>query len=147
MPTAKNFVSQEQKERIRLAIMDAELNTSGEIRVHIEEVCDEDVMDRAAYVFGKLAMHKTKERNGVLFYLAFKNRKFAIVGDAGINAVVEPEFWNEAKRHMLVHFREDKFTEGLIAAIEQVSKQLKQHFPRQRNDVNELSDDISFGKI
>jgi uncharacterized membrane protein len=104
-------------------------------------------MDRAAYVFGKLAMHKTKERNGVLFYLAFKNRKFAIVGDAGINAVVEPEFWNEAKRHMLVHFREDKFTEGLIAAIEQVSKQLKQHFPRQRNDVNELSDDISFGKI
>ena len=147
MPTAKNFFSQEQKERIRLAIMDAELNTSGEIRVHIEEVCEEDVMDRAAYVFGKLAMHKTKERNGVLFYLAFKNRKFAIVGDAGINAVVEPESWNEAKRHMLVHFGEDKFTEGLIAAIEQVSKQLKQHFPRQRNDVNELSDDISFGKI
>ena len=108
MPTAKNFFSQEQKERIRLAIMDAELNTSGEIRVHIEEVCEKDVMDRAAYVFGKLAMHKTKERNGVLFYLAFKNRKFAIVGDAGINAVVEPEFWNEAKRHMLVHFREDR---------------------------------------
>ncbi|MCE1166765.1 MAG: TPM domain-containing protein [Sphingobacteriia bacterium] len=147
MPTAKNFFSQEQKERIRLAIMDGELNTSGEIRVHIEEVCEEDVMDRASYVFGKLSMHKTKERNGVLFYLAFKNRKFAIIGDAGINAVVDADFWNEAKHRMLVQFREDKFTEGLIAAIEQVSQQLKQHFPRQRDDVNELSDEISFGKL
>ncbi|MFO7829685.1 MAG: TPM domain-containing protein, partial [Bacteroidales bacterium] len=84
---ASEFFSTEQKKQITDAIKEAELNTSGEIRVHIEMDCKEDVLDRAAFMFEKLAMHKTELRNGVLFYLSIKDRKFAILGDAGINAV------------------------------------------------------------
>ena len=80
-PTAKNFFTAYQKEEIKQAIGEAESNTSGEIRVHIESKCNEDVLDRAAFLFEKLEMHKTEQRNGVLFYLAVNSRKFAILGD------------------------------------------------------------------
>ena len=97
MSTSRNFFTSEQKMAITDAIKQAELNTSGEIRVHIEDKCKGDVLDRASFIFEKLKMHKTQLRNGVLFYLAVKNKKFAILGDAGINAVVPDDFWNEIK--------------------------------------------------
>ena len=90
-------------------------------------------------------MHKTKDRNGVLIYLAISNRKFAILGDMGINEKVPASFWDDIKHDMLKHFREDQFTAGLREAILTAGVQLKQHFPYYQGDVNELSDDISFG--
>jgi len=93
MPNAKNIFTIQEKELIKKAILNAELDSSGEIRVHIENHCKGDVLDRAAYLFEKLEMTKTEQRNGVLFYLAAKDHKFAILGDAGINAVVEEGFW------------------------------------------------------
>jgi len=126
--------------------MSAELDTSGEIRVHIENTCSGDVLDRAAFVFKQLGMNKTELRNGVLIYLAVKNRRFAIIGDKGIHAVVPPTFWDDIKAGMLDDFRENRFTEGLIRAIESTGEHLRKHFPRSVNDVNELPDDISFGK-
>ena len=131
---------------VKQAIINAELNTSGEIRVHIEDKCTADVLDRAAYVFEKLEMHKTKLRNGVLFYLATKDRKFAVIGDAGINAVVPPSFWEDMKSEMVEHFRKDKFADGLVYGIEKTGEHLKKHFPHKQDDKNELSDEISFGK-
>ena len=142
---AVNFFNREEKARIKSAIQEAELNTSGEIRVHIENRCREDVMDRAAWWFAKLEMHKTELRNGVLFYLAIKDRKFAILGDAGINAVTPDDFWDKIKENMLGHFTEGRFTEGLSEGILMAGEQLKVNFPHQKDDVNELSDDISFG--
>ena len=142
---AVNFFSKEEKALIKSAVQEAELNTSGEIRVHIENRCREDVMDRAAWWFAKLEMHKTEKRNGVLFYLAVKDRKFAILGDAGINAVTPEDFWDQIKEKMLAHFRESRFAEGLREGILMAGEQLKAHFPYQKDDVNELSDDISFG--
>ena len=142
---AVNFFNREEKARIKSAIQEAELNTSGEIRVHIENRCREDVMDRAAWWFAKLEMHKTELRNGVLFYLAIKDRKFAILGDAGINAVTPDDFWDKIKENMLAHFTEGRFTEGLSEGILMAGEQLKVNFPHQKDDVNELSDDISFG--
>jgi len=142
----KDFFSKEQKEDIRIAILNAELDTSGEIRVHIEDSHTGDVLDRAAYLFKKLGMHKTEKRNGVLFYLAVRNRKFAVLGDAGINAVVPENFWDDVKSVLLNNFREGHFTEGLIEGITMVGTKLKEHFPYQRGDVNELSDEISFGE-
>lgn len=139
-----SFFSEAQKAAIKRAVMDAELDTSGEIRVHIENECEGDVLDRAAFVFNKLNMHKTKLRNGVLFYLAVKNRKFAIIGDAGINQKVPENFWDNTKQILLNHFRKEEFAEGLIKGILMAGEQLKAHFPYQKNDVNELSDDISF---
>lgn len=144
--SSKNFFSQEQQAEILLAIRGAELDTSGEIRVHIENNCSGDVLDRAAHVFDKLQMQKTQLRNGVLIYLAVENRKFAILGDAGINVVVPENFWDDIKSAMLRHFREGEFSKGLVEAISRAGEQLKKHFPFQKDDVNELPDDLSFGK-
>ncbi len=85
-------------------------------------------------------------RNGVLFYLAIEDRKFAILGDAGINARVPSDFWDATKELMVEKFKLGLMAEGLIAGILMAGEQLKSHFPYQQDDVNELSDEISFGK-
>ena len=144
---ASSFFTKEQQARILASVREAEMATSGEIRVHIETSCTEDVLDRASWVFKKLGMHKTTERNGVLFYLAVSDRKFAIIGDAGINAKVPAGFWDEISTLLQKNFREGKFTEGLAEGIMLAGKQLKTHFPYSKDDVNELSDEISFDKI
>ena len=144
--SVRNFFLEQEKEDITIAIKNAELDTSGEIRVHVENTCQGDVKDQAAYFFEKLEMHKTEQRNGVLFYLAIKNRKFAILGDAGINNVVPENFWDDIRDHMLNHFRENNFIDGLVEGITMAGQQLKEHFPYQTDDVNELPDEISFGK-
>ncbi len=144
--SAKNFFTDDQQDAIKQAIMNAELDTSGEIRVHIENTCKGDVMNRAAYIFEKIDMHKTLLRNGVLIYLAIENRKFAIIGDKGINVVVPDNFWDTIKMGMLNRFRENQFTEGLCESISQIGVLLKTKFPRLTDDVNELPDEISFGK-
>ena len=144
MPNAKNFFTKEQQEDIQHAIMNAELDTSGEIRVHIENTCTGEALDRALAIFKKLEMEKTESRNAVLIYLAVKNRKFAIIGDSGIHAVVTDSYWDSIRNRMLEHFRENHFTEGLIEAITETGKKLKTYFPYKTSDVNELSDEISF---
>jgi len=143
---AEKLFTGEQKARIKEAIRDAEKNTSGEIRVHIDRKCKADVLDRAAYVFEQLNMHKTKLRNGVLIYLATDDHKFAILGDAGINTVVPDNFWDDIKDRMLENFKQGKFTEGLEEGIRMAGQQLEKHFPYQIDDENELDDEISFGK-
>ncbi|MDT8392485.1 MAG: TPM domain-containing protein [Bacteroidales bacterium] len=143
--SAKDFFTREQRDDIKQAIMNAELDTSGEIKVHIDSKCTGEVMDKAMKVFKKLKIHETELRNGVLFYLAVRNRKFAVIGDEGINKVVPDDFWEQLKVDMLDNFREEKFTEGLIEGISRTGKFLKEYFPYQTNDINELSDDISFG--
>ncbi len=140
------YFTEENKLQITNAIRVAENNTSGEIRVHIEKHCKSDVLDRAAYIFDKLEMQKTQLRNGVLFYLAVEDRKFAILGDAGINEKVPDNFWEEIKEDVIESFKENRFAEGLSNGIIKAGEQLKAHFPYQDDDVNELSDEISFGE-
>jgi len=144
--SVENFFSKEEKKQITDSIAAAELNTSGEIRFHMEGKCKIDVLDRAAYVFAKLKMHETEKRNGVLFYLAVYDRKFAILGDGGINRVVPENFWDEIKLTMLGYFKDGKFADGLSTGIRMAGEQLKANFPYQSDDVNELSDEISFEK-
>lgn len=144
--SVENFFTKEEKKQITDAIAVAEKNTSGEIRVHAEGYCKIDVLDRAAYVFEKLGMYKTTDRNGVLFYLAVFDRKFAILGDAGINKVVPANFWDNIKETMLGYFKEEKFADGLSTGILMAGEQLKANFEYQEDDVNELSDEISFDK-
>jgi uncharacterized membrane protein len=143
---ASSFFTKEQQAQILASVREAEKETSGEIRVHIETSFEGDVLDRAAWVFNKLGMHKTAERNGVLFYLAVSNRKFAIIGDAGINSKVPSGFWDEISNLLMKRFKENKFTEGLSEGIILAGKQLQTHFPYRKDDVNELSDEISFDK-
>lgn len=143
---AINFLNKEEKTLIHSAVQEAERNTSGEIRIHIDNRCRGDVKDCAAWWFKKLEMHRTELRNGVLFYLAVKDHKFAILGDAGINAVVPDDFWDHIREKMETRFREDQFAAGLKEGILMAGEALSEHFPYQSDDVNELSDDISFGE-
>jgi uncharacterized membrane protein len=141
---ASTFFTREQQVAIVRAIGEAEHATSGEIRVHIETSCKADVLDEAAWLFRKVGMHKTADRNGVLIYLALKDRKFAIIGDTGINSVVPLGFWDEIRDHMKNRFSENLFTEGLTEGIIMAGQQLKEHFPHSKDDINEITDTISF---
>lgn len=142
----KDKLTEEEKKSIVAAIQEAERNTSGEIRVHLENHCKKDVLDRAAEVFATLKMHETELRNGVLFYLAMKDHRLAILGDRGINQKVPEHFWEDIRDLMVSRFKEGKYSEGLAEGIIMAGKQLKSHFPYQTDDQNELSDDISFNK-
>lgn len=142
----EKYFTPENKLQIANAIRVAEMNTSGEIRVHVEKYCKGDVLDQAAYIFGKLEMHKTSLRNGVLFYLATEDHKFAILGDAGINQKVPKDFWNKTNDAVLAKFKDGKLAEGLTTGILLAGEQLKEHFPYLADDKNELSNEISFGK-
>ncbi len=145
-PMPQDLFTIAQQQEIVAAIKQAEKNTSGEIRVHIEKNCKEDVLDHAAFIFDELEMQKTELRNGVLIYLAVEDRKLAILGDAGINLKVPKGFWDEIKDLMITNFKEGKFTEGLSQGIILAGEQLKKHYPHDKeNDENELSDEISFG--
>lgn len=126
------------------AIQQAEKATSGEIRVHIENHCRKNVLDRAADVFAQLKMHKTAARNGVLVYVALEDRKLAILGDAGINAKVPANFWEGIKIRMVEQFKQGLITEGIREAVLSAGNALKTYFPYQTDDKNELPDDISF---
>jgi uncharacterized membrane protein len=143
---ASSFFTKEEQAQILAAVREAESETSGEIRVHIETSLKGDVLDRAAWLFKKLGMDKTAERNGVLFYLAVNDRRFAIIGDGGINAVVPAGFWDEISEVLKKKFKEGKFTEGLSEGIIMAGNQLKTRFPHRSDDVNELPDEISFDK-
>jgi uncharacterized membrane protein len=142
----QNFLSDTQKTEIINAIQAAERNSSGEIRVHIEKICStENALDRAAEVFAEIGMINTAQQNGVLFYLSIDDRKFAVIGDKGIDKVVPENFWESTKSLLRIHFSQGQFTEGLVKGIHLAGEQLKHFFPYQSDDVNELPDEISFG--
>lgn len=142
---AKDLFSTEQQQRIIAAIRQAELATSGEIRVHVETSCSvADPVARAIQVFATLGMHQTQEQNGVLFYLATGDRKFAIVGDKAIDQRVPTDFWDSTKNLLRQHFAANDYVEGICQGIALAGQQLKQFFPRALDDINELPDDISF---
>jgi uncharacterized membrane protein len=143
---AKDFFTETQKKEIQQAIVDAERNTSGEIRLHVDNDCKIEVLDQAANVFHQLKMDATALRNGILFYLAINDRKFAILGDKGINEKVPADFWDNIKDMMLSHFKKEEFTQGLSKGIEMAGEKLKAYFPYQDNDTNELSNEVSFEK-
>ena len=145
MATATIF-SEEQIAAIKNAIADAETQTSGELRVYIDDHCKQDVMEKALFVFRKLNMHETELQNGVLIYLSVKDKKFAIIGDKGIHEKVHDDFWQSTRNKMQEQFIHGAFTEGLIEGIAEAGRVLSVHFPFKKNDSNELSNDVIFGK-
>ena len=128
------------------AIRAAELGSSGEIRVHFSKKLLTDVMQDARLAFEKLKMHETERRNGVLIYIVPSCKQFAIIGDEGFHKMAGEDFWQTVKDKMQQHFKEGHFPEGVIAGINEAGKILKQYFPREANDINELNDEISYGE-
>jgi uncharacterized membrane protein len=145
--TVKQLLTDENKEKILSAIQQAELNTSGEVRVHIEsKLKKKSALDRAVEVFQQLGMQETALRNGVLVYVALDDRQFAIIGDEGIHAKVGENFWDHEKDVMMTYFQRGDMIGGIVYFIEQIGAKLKELFPYQKGDVNELSDEISVGE-
>ncbi len=145
--SAPDIFTIEQHDAIMAAIHEAEMMTSGELRLFIDDHCKKaDPVEKAVLVFKELKMDQTDLRNGVLIYLSIEDHKFAIIGDKGIHEIVKDDFWNESKELMLSHFRNNQLTEGLIAGIKKAGAALSVHFPRKADDSNELSNDIVFRK-
>lgn len=139
--------SRKEEKLIIQAIQNAECMTSGEVRVHVEGKCPEsEVLDRAVHVFDSLGMQNTQLRNGVLIYVAIASKQFAIIGDEGINKVVPEGFWNGAVEAMRPYFAKGKVAQAIAQGIQMVGELLKEKFPYQSDDKNELSDEISYGK-
>ncbi len=132
-------------QQIRDAIALAELRTSGEIRVHIDKKCFGNPVKKAIRVFNSLGMHRTKQRNAVLIYVATQHQKLAIIGDQGINAHVPDHFWDDERELMISYFKQGHFIEGLTEGILQVGEQMKSAFPFEEGDVNELDNEITLG--
>jgi uncharacterized membrane protein len=137
--------SEQDRLLIKEAVAKAELKTSGEIRICIEDTCPLDVLDRSAYIFKELGINKTKDRNGVLIYVSLDDRKYAIIGDAGIHLHVKQEFWDHVGSEMIALFKQGKLVDGLIHAVMRAGEKLSVYFPYHKHDKNELSDDIFFG--
>ena len=145
MSNIEDFLTSTEEEEIIEAIRIAERETSGEIRVHIERLCDIDVYERALEVFHVLKMDNTKEQNGVLIYVAVDNKSFVIFGDRGINNIVGEDFWNSTRDKIALQFKSGKFKQGLIDGISEAGKVLSKHFPWNHNDKNEIDNTISKG--
>lgn len=145
MSLVESFLSQQEESDIIEAIRNAEKNTSGEIRIHLEENTEKPPMDRAREVFFLLEMDKTAQKNGILFYINVLKKQFAILGDSGIDQAVPHDFWNDEKDILYKFFSQNEYKEGLVKAILKAGEKLKEFFPHQSDDINELSDEISKG--
>jgi uncharacterized membrane protein len=145
MSRVEDFLSISDEQEIIEAILEAEKNTSGEIRVHIESHTRLNHYDRAKEVFHLLKMDNTKEENGVLLYVAVNDRKFAICGDKGIDKAVPENFWEATKEIIASHFKEGNYKEGILQGVLKAGTELEKHFPWQHGDRNELSNEISKG--
>lgn len=142
--SSTGFISRAEEEAVLDAIRHAEKNTSGEIRVHFSEKIKTDVLSDARLVFEALKMHVTARRNGVLIYIVPRQKQFAIIGDEGIDKVTEENFWEKVKDQMQAEFKEGRMMQGIVVGIEEVAKVLKDQFPYEDNDSNELDDSISY---
>ncbi|OPY87079.1 MAG: hypothetical protein A4E72_01541 [Syntrophus sp. PtaU1.Bin208] len=141
----KKFFTTEEQEHILGEIRRVEENTSGEIRVHLDRHAHEDTLEKARKIFLRLGMDRTRERNGVLIYIATDHRKFAILGDEGINRVVPENYWEDVKEILQSHFRRGEFEKGLCLGIRKIGEKLKVHFPVSPGDRNEIPDSVSEG--
>ena len=142
----KTIFTEAEKTALVAAIKQAELHTIGEIKVHVDNTCKEEVLDKAVTVFNKLQMHQTKARTGVLIYIACKDRKMAILGDVAINQKVAPDFWHLTVNECIEYFKQEKYFVGVKETIEKVGTVLHNHFPASiESNENEISNDLSFG--
>ena len=127
------------------ALAAAEAGTSGEIRVHVRRGAAKDALSEARRVFQKMGMHRTKTHCGVLIFVSWKSRSFAIVGDEGIHRAVGDDFWNATRDRMRAEFVKGDLVQGILVGILEAGERLKRHFPREADDKNELPDAVTEG--
>ena len=141
--TQKEFLATLDQPRIVAAIGEAEQQTSGEIRVHVQPKAAGEIRNIAERTFERLGMTKTELRNGVLLFIASEENQFVILGDKGIDDNVPAGFWDEIAARLTIRFQAGEFTDGIVEAIRSAGEQLRAFFPRATTDINELPDDIN----
>jgi uncharacterized membrane protein len=141
----RELLSEEDFTAIDNAIKSFEKKTSGELVVSFQLVSKGNPYKEARKVFNRLKLHKTRERNAVLVVIFVNSRKFAVLGDKGINEKVPPGFWNETVETMATHFREERYCQGLEEGVQILGGQLAKFFPYREDDIDEISDEIRFG--
>ena len=139
-----DFIPSEGQRRIADAITAAERHTTGEICVHVTPRCRGNVYKRAVRTFNRLHLYTTKRRNAVLIFIAYEARKFAILGDTGINDAVPEGFWDLESEELGKFLKAGRPVDGLCEVIARIGEHLSQYFPGERNDENELSNEVSF---
>ena len=137
------LLSKEDSDKIVKAVQQSEKECSGEIRVHIQNKCTGDIIKAAEKKFNELGIYETKDKNGILIFVAVKDKKFAIIGDKGIHNAVSKDFWENTANAMTEKFKEGDIAGGIVEGILAVGQQLKKYFPYTSDDVNELSDEVS----
>ena len=137
------MISKKEEKRIVEAIGKAEMCTSGEIKVHIQRKLKGDIFEEAVKVFKKLGMANTKLKNGVLIFIALKNRQFTIIGDEGINNKVSDGFWDDTVNVMTEYFKNNELVSGIEKGIEVAGNALKEFFPHEADDKDEISNEVS----
>lgn len=147
MASSVSFLSKSEEQQIVKAIQEAEKNTSGEIRIHIEKTSEKPPLERAKEVFYLLKMDETELKNGILIYIAYEDKQVAILGDRGIHEVTGDDFWNAEKDLLIHYFKSQKYVEGIAEVVGQIGAKLKAFFPYNLDDKNELSDEISNGDV
>ena len=141
------LIKKSEERKIVSAIRKPGTASSGEIGFPIERKCKEgDPVARAIFIFNAIGMFDTRERTGVLIYISLKSKMFSIIGDVGINSVIPQDFWNRIKEDLSSFFSRGQITEGIIEAVNQTGKILKEHFPATEDNPNEQPDEISYGK-
>ena len=142
----KHFSNAEENQIVR-HIKAVEEKTSGEIRVYVEsKVGGEDITKRAIQVFGELRMHLTAHKNAVLIYIAKEDRRFAVLGDAGIHHKVGIEFWSQEAAHLKKEFDAVGLARGVCNSIVRIGASLHRHFPLlTERGLNELPDAPVYG--
>jgi len=144
--TRKKLLQIIDREKIKEAIQNAERRTSGEICVSVAPFFWGRIEKAADKAFLRMGMTRTKDRNGVLFFVVPARRKFVVLGDRGIHERVGQDFWHRIVAVVSEKFRERDFTSGLVRGIEEVGEQLAAHFPYDpATDKDELPDDVDFG--
>lgn len=143
---AEDLLTEAELLRVRDAISAAEKRTSGEIRVHLEDHIEDEVLDHAAFIFEELGMHRTRDRNGVLIYLSVGDRKLAVIGDDAIDRRVPENFWHDVLGILKLHLAAGRAADGLVEAVHMVGEKLRTHFPLKADDRDELPNDVSFGR-
>ena len=141
----RDMLSEEDFGAIDEAIKAFEKKTSGELVVSFQLVCKEDPYKGGRRVFKRLKLHRTRDRNAVLVVIFIHSRKFAVLGDKGINEKVPDGFWDETAASMAGHFKEGRFRVGLVEGINLLGGQLMTYFPYREDDTDELSDEVDFG--
>ena len=141
--TVRTFLTGEEREQVIAAVREFERKTSGEIRVHLQERIDGSAKDAAVRVFVKLGMARTRDSNGVLFFVGVRDRRFAVIGDTGIYEAVPRSFWESLAACVESRFTDGRYAAGLVEGIRMAGAALAQHFPPRPDDINELPDSLS----